>query len=60
MVLCIYCLTYLFPVCRCGGVCESVTEMFQGSTLDEQVQLADIIALKYLNKGESLPGEKMA
>lgn len=41
-------------------MCESVTEMLQGSTLDEQVQLADVIALKYLNKGESLPGEKMA
>ena len=41
-------------------MCGSVTDMFQGSTLDEQVQLADMIALKYLNKGENIPGETVA
>ena len=35
----------------------SVTEMSGGTTLDEQVQLADLIALKYLNKGEDTSGE---
>ena len=35
----------------------SVTEMSGGTTFDEQVQLADLIALKYLNKGEDTSGE---
>lgn len=37
----------------------SVTEMSGGTTLDEQVELADLIALKYLNKGEEASGETM-
>lgn len=40
-------------------MCGSVTELSEGTTLDEQVQLADLIALKYLNKGEDTSGEAM-
>lgn len=38
-------------------MCGSVTELSEGTTLDEQVQLADLIALKYLNKGEEISGK---
>lgn len=38
-------------------MCGSVTELSEGTTLDEQVQLADLIALKYLNKREETSGE---